>query len=153
MRTLGAGLDPLSRYLVSASHNLSWRVEEPVFVMQRLQLGQHTEACVKLSQTELRLIDKLAKQDRKLQLEALETSGALPRAGAAGNLNALRAFWMLECLGWPTSSQEKVQAALRKHWPEEWRINERGRRFNDNEFETLALMALIERKGREKKAG
>lgn len=105
-----------------------------------------------LSETELKTIDKLAKKDRKLELQDPETSEVPPRPGAVGPLNALRAYWMLQRLGLNTFSQAKVQAALRRNWPEAWRTNERGHWFHDKEFQSLAIIALIEGEMRKKEA-
>ena len=97
-----------------------------------------------LSHSELQLIDKLAKNDRSIELRIPSDSKVSPQPGAVGPLNALRAYWMLQCLGLAKASQQKARAVIRRNWPEDWRINERGHRFDEAEFETLAVMALIE---------
>lgn len=103
-----------------------------------------------LSENDLRQIDEAARLARRREkLSAL----ARPEQPAVfenmpGPLNLQRAFFMLAHLGFGTVSLVEATAALRNNWPEKWRINEQGERFQDKWFEVMATIVRQEWEGR-----
>lgn len=55
---------------------------------------------------------------------------------------------MLARLVYGAASIEEATAELRQHWPEKWRTNERGERFENKWFEVMATIVCQEWEGR-----